>query len=382
MSRPGAPEPGLHHVFERMARAVALSAVVLLAAGCRTVEPGGRTPTGTPTCYVLYDAGSSRSRLFIYEQTATGWTVHNGPGTEALADPIRGNRGKTMDDAGGTVDAMIAALDDMRTDGPPDRNGVPRWQAFDWQRRCEIQAAYVYGTAGMRIAERQDAAASRQVYEMARDRLAGVLGVPVTARTLSAFEEGLFAWLARSEILTDNDFGVAELGGGSLQVTFPCTGCEGARTVRVMDRPIEIYSHSFLDWGQDEAWKRFGHVAACERGAGLANPDWKPADCESVIRGFTDVAATVTRYIDATPALHWYLSDAFFYMKSDDIENFCRLGSDSGYEPESSCFRAVYQQYVLKSLALPSNAEKSAANWTLGAVVCSATRCLDKLESD
>ncbi|MFN2299648.1 MAG: nucleoside phosphatase, partial [Anaerolineales bacterium] len=73
---------------------------------------------------------------------------------------------------------------------------------------------------------------------------------------MSEFEEGLFAWLALGETLADTRFGVAELGGGSLQVTFPCRTCEGARQVMVGGRSMAIYSHSYLDWGQDEAWKR------------------------------------------------------------------------------------------------------------------------------
>lgn len=352
---------------------------VFLAAsvGCKSVETAGRLGENKPACYVLYDVGSSRSRLYLYEQVNNGWRVHKGPGTAALADPIRGNRGKTMADAGQAVDDLVGALDDLRADGPPNSNGIPRWLAFDWQRQCRIAAAYVYGTAGMRIAGQHDAAATERVWAQVRQKLTDKLGAPVTARTLSAYEEGLFAWLARSETLGGNRFGVAELGGGSLQVTFPCGDCDGAKAVRVGDRSIDIYSHSFLGWGQDEAWKAYGQVTACQRGAGVTNPSWKTEDCEAVMHGFAGVASSVTGYIGTAAIPRWYLSDAFFYMKADDIGNFCQKGLDSGFEPESSCFRAVYQQYVLKSLALPPDAEKSAVSWTLGAIVCETTRCLE-----
>jgi len=355
---------------------ISLVCIAAALAGCKTVETGAGTAARKPGCNVVYDAGSSRSRLFIYEQTAKGWSMHRGPGTAALADPIRGNRGKTMADAGSTVDALAAALDDIRVDGPPNGNGVPRWLAFDWPRHCHVEAAYVYGTAGMRIAEKQDAAASERVWRMVREKLTDKLGAPVTARTLSDFEEGLFAWLALSETLADTRFGVAELGGGSLQVTFPCRDCAGARKVRVIDRSMAVYSRSFLGWGQDEAWKALGQVAACERGAGLADPGWEVADCEAVMRGFADVASEVAGYVKAAAGLRWYGSDALFFMQADDIRDYCQKGLNSGFEPESSCFRAVYQGYVLKNLGLPRDVEKSAVNWTLGAVVCTATRCL------
>lgn len=369
-------------MFEDARWTILLAIVVAVSAGCKMVGPGAGTRTGNPACYVVYDAGSSRSRLFVYEQTASGWLVHRGPGTAALADPIRGNRGKTMADAGSTVDALVGALDDMRSDGPPDRNGMPSWLAFDWQRQCHVEAAHVYGTAGMRIAERQDPAASGLVWKLVRERLSGKLQAPVTARTLSEFEEGLFAWLALSETRADTRFGVAELGGGSLQVTFPCRECEGARKVRVGDRSMDIYSRSFLGWGQDEAWKDLGQVTACERGAGIADAGWEVADCESVMQPFADVASEVAGYVKAAAGLSWYGSDAFFYMQADDILKFCKKGLDSGFESESSCFRAVYQQYVLKSLALPPDPEKSPVNWTLGAVVCEATRCLASRRGD
>jgi len=363
-------------------RIVLLAIVAAAFAGCKTVDTGAGGRPGKPACYVVYDAGSSSSRLFIYEQTASGWSMHQGPRAAALADPVRGNRGKTMADAASTVDSLVAALDDIRDDGPPNRNGIPRWPAFDWQRQCHVEAAYVFGTAGMRIAERQDAAASNQLWEQVRTRLAAKLGAPVTARTLSEYEEGLFAWLALGETLADTRFGVAELGGGSLQVTFPCRDCEGAREVKVRGRSVLIFSRSFLDWGQDETWKKLGQVAACERGAGVADPDWQVADCEAAMRGFSAVVQAVTGYVKAADGLRWFGSDAFLYMQADDIQNYCQKGIDSGFEPESSCFRAVYQQFVLKSLALPPDIEKSAVNWTLGAVVCTATRCFGSSQAD
>jgi len=375
-------KPGFGRMPARVHWFILPAVIAALSIGCRTVESGSGPGAGKPACYVVYDAGSSRSRLFVYERTATGWSMHRGPGTAALADPIRGNRGKTMADAGSTVEALVSALDDMLVDGPPDSNGIPRWLSFDWRRQCQVEAAYVYGTAGMRIAEKQDAAASELVWDRVRQMLTGKLGAPVTTRTLSEFEEGLFAWLALGETLTDTRFGVAELGGGSLQVTFPCGDCEEARKVRVRDRSMTVYSRSFLGWGQDEAWKALGQVAACERGAGVADPAWEVADCEAVMQGFANVASEVAGYVKAATGLRWYGSDAFFYMQADDIRNFCREGLDSGFEPGSSCFRAVYQQYVLKSLALPRNIDKSAVNWTLGAVVCAATRCLEPGRAD
>jgi hypothetical protein len=216
------------------------------------------------------------------------------------------------------------------------------------------------------------------MWNLLNKRMSAAVGMDVTTRTLSGFEEGLFAWLATRENQDDNNFGVAEMGGASIQVSLPCPQCETARQVKVKDHQVAIYSYSFLGWGQDEAWKRFGSSKACERGVGVENPQWEVVDCATGMGGFSEAAVNPGKYIRAAETQRWYLSDAFRYMKNDDIERFCRKGIDSGFEPVSSCFRAVYLQSVLDALGLPADAITSDVDWTLGAVVCTATECLEK----
>lgn len=330
-----------------------------------------------PACHIVYDAGSSKTRLFIYQQTAIGWLSHHGPETDALADPVRRVRGKTMADAGSVVDDAVTALEAMRLAGPVDKNGKPLWPAFDWKKHCDIRSVAAYATAGMRIAERQDAETSELLWKMLNERLSDTLNIDVTTRSLSGYEEGLFAWLAKREWQGDSDFGIAEMGGASMQVAFPCPDCPSSRQVKVKDGVVPIYSRSFLGWGQDETWKKFGQSGTCNKGIGKVNPEWKVSDCAAGIEGFSDAAAEPIEYISSRKGLRWYLSDAFRYMKETDVDQFCRQGIDSGYMPESSCFRAVYLQDVLNTLGLPVDSETSDVNWTLGAVVCTATRCLD-----
>jgi hypothetical protein len=352
-------------------------ALVLLLAACSThIE---RTQTGdfVSDCHIVYDAGSSKTRLFIYEQSATAWLQHRGPKTDALADPVRGHRGKTMADAGGVVDDVVTALENMRRIGPPDKNDEPEWPAYDWKKHCDIKTVAVYATAGMRIAEQQDAAASELLWKMLNERLSDKLKMSVTTRALSEYEEGLYAWLAKREGQGDGEFGIAEMGGASIQIAFPCPECPSSKQVRVKGGLLPIYSRSVLGWGQDEAWKKFGDISACKKGVGMTNPDWEVSDCATGMEGFSDTAAEPIQYVSTENGLRWYLSDAFRYMKATDIDQFCRQGIDSGFMPESSCFRAVYLQEVLDTLGLPADSETSDVNWTLGAVVCTATRCLE-----
>ena len=351
-------------------------ASVLTAACTNSPERVRPDPDASP-CYIIYDAGSSATRLFIYQETTTGWLMHKGPQTGALSDPIRRTRGKSMSDANNTISDVLIALDNIRRTGPPDKDGELQWTAFDWQLHCSTLAAVVYATAGMRLAEKQDARNSALLWTKLNERLSEKLGVSVTTRTLTEYEEGLYSWLALRELREDGNFGVAEMGGASLQVTFPCPSCEDAPQVRVKGRAMAVFGHSFLGWGQDEAWRRFGGSLACSWGAGLKVPNWSVDDCEKAIVGFSAASAGITGLVEDSGDLKWYLTSAFFYMQSTDIDYFCRRGINSGFEPESSCFRAIYLEKVLDTLALPTTYELSDVNWTLGAVVCSATQCLE-----
>ncbi|MCP4048936.1 MAG: nucleoside phosphatase [Gammaproteobacteria bacterium] len=348
---------------------------LFLGACTRQVEPDPAT-TDLPACHIIYDAGSKGTRLYVYEQTDIGWLKHAGPKVGALADPVRKIRGRTMADAGAVVDDIATALENVRFDGPPNNSGEPKWSAFDWREQCDIESVSVYATAGMRLAEQMDSQGSEVLWKLLNQRLGAAVGMDVTTRTLSGFEEGLFAWLATRENRDDDNFGVAEMGGASIQVAFPCPQCQAARQVKAKGQQVAIYSYSFLGWGQDEAWNKFGSSKACERGVGVENLEWQVVDCSDGIGGFTDTAFVIANNIRAAETQHWFLSGAFRYMKDDDIDRFCRKGVDSGFEPDSSCFRAVYLQSVLDTLGLPVDADHSDVDWTLGAVVCTAAECL------
>ena len=350
--------------------------IVLLSACTPQLVPG-LPEADVSTCHIIYDAGSKRTRLYVYEQTATGWLRHSGPKTVALADPARAIRGKTMSDADTVVAEIVTAVENIRHDGPADKKGEPEWLAFDWRERCNVDAVSVYATAGMRMAKQQDAVATEKLWELLNDKLSVAVGMPVTTRTVSGYEEGLFAWLAVRERQVDGDFGVTEMGGASLQVTFPCPSCKASRQVKVKGRSLAVYSYSFFGWGQDEAWEKFGSSPACTRGAGVDNPDWKEADCAVEMASLSDTFAYLGAKVRNADGLRWYLSGAFRYRQDTDIDQFCRQGMDSGYEQESSCFRAVYLQNVLDILGMPGDSEPTEADWTLGAVVCTATRCLE-----
>ena len=72
------------------ARGLALLLVLTLSLVACTSHIEQSHVTGElSSCHIIYDAGSSRTRLYIYQQTEAGWLKHRGPKTDPLADPVR-----------------------------------------------------------------------------------------------------------------------------------------------------------------------------------------------------------------------------------------------------------------------------------------------------
>lgn len=352
---------------------------------------------GADDCHAIYDAGSSGTRLYIYQQQNGQWISHEGPKVSALADPVREIRGKTWQDAPAVTTEVVEALDAIRTDGPM-KDGKPAWQAFDWQQQCELRSARVLATAGMRIAEQENRPRAEQLWMMLAKKLRAEVGngVALDTRTLTGFEEGLYAWLALRESRSGNDFGIAEMGGASAQVTFPCADCDNSedavRTVLVDGKPVRMYSYSFLGLGQDEAPKTLTDTGAvpqdCAWNVGANQPGWAPSACSAEIH-LTDSAGVKDPYNfeDGHKGAHneppiaqqgpaqWFLTGAFAYMKPTDVSACCEQGA-ACYNQQTSCFTSVYRLKYLSTLEVPRGADKADASWTAGANVCGVTDCL------
>jgi len=356
--------------------------LIFFLPACSTLSRQGGTEVETTAngtaCHVVYDAGSSGTRLYIYQQVATGWVKHRGPVVAALADPVRGNRNRTMADAGAVTDAIVMALDDIRRDGPLRKDGSRDWQAFDWPVQCRLESVAVYATAGMRLAESAYPVAAKRLWGLLNRKLSNALAMAVTTRTLTGFEEGLYAWLAVREVQGDGHFGIVEMGGASAQISFPCMTCETARPVVVRGVDVPLVSYSLLGMGQDEVWKRNSQRPACKPGAGVKDPQWQVRDCTQGIGMVEGSGREVKADVSRADVRRWYLTGAFVYAKYSDIDYYCRNNVDSGFKPEGSCFRALYQPFFLKSLEVPVNSEHSDVDWTLGAVICEASACLAK----
>lgn len=343
-------------------------------------------------CRVVLDAGSSGTRLYVFEKQGTAWVEHEGPKVSALADPVRERRGRTWKDADAVVAEVAATLDGITTDGPLDK-GKPRWAGFDWRTHCNVRSASAYATAGMRIAEQEDAERAGQLWGKLKAALQARLGagVAVQARTLSGFEEGLFAWLTLNLKGKGTDFGVVEMGGASVQVIFPCKGCAEAIPVAVGGSTIDLFGHSFLGLGTDEAPKTVGATAttACALEAGKPAAD-KASQCGSAFKlsgtsgvfdpyNYAPSKARGTEKAlpkEAGGVVTWYTTGAFARFKASDVETCCARGNTC-FQPAAACFRSVYFQKFFDTVGVKAP-QPSDTSWTLGAVACDENQCLAK----
>lgn len=325
----------------------------------------GQEPSASedcPSCYIMYDAGSSGTRLYIYEKKGTDWIEHEGPKVSALADPVREIRGKTRKDIETVTTEVVSALDAIKQDGPV-KEGKPKWKAFDWTGQCNVVAANIFATAGMRIAEQENRGASAELWKTLEHKLIEKVGksVAVATRTITGYEEGLYAWLAVRKEKNHNQFGIVEIGGSSSQVTFPCSQCDGAddatRTVMVEGRPLQIYSYSFLGLGQNEAPRTLGVPPSCEYGIGSVDPAWKAEDCADRI-SIMDVQGIRDPYnyngnergthnrvpIHRADVADWFLTGAFNYMKDSEF-NTCARPGVTALEKRPP----VFERFILES---------------------------------
>jgi len=226
-------------------------------------------PPASTKYAVIVDAGSSGSRIYVYQYDSTqsvpnleqvkangkSWKYKKEPGISTLAGKL------------GEVEGYIQDLISHLKTGLPE-SVFPRatWSQtpFMW-----------FATAGMRLLKTKDAdKLTNKIREVAGKKAV----VPFKfengwARTLSGEEEGAFAWISlnyRNGLFTNGDVeehGVVEVGGASAQMTFMAKGnILSNKFVVIIDRKVyPLYTHSFLYFGQDQVIKRiFENECKCE----------------------------------------------------------------------------------------------------------------------
>ena len=350
-------------------------------------------------CYMIFDAGSSGTRLYFYSHKADGtWEQHEEGKTDtALADPIR-KIGPSIEK---TITGILTLLDKA---------------TYPWKDTCKFKGVLIYATAGMRLGEQIKPDLSLTLLGRLEKELKGKLkptgtiteGTAFRVRTISGFEEGLYAWLAVKQRVSKSEFAMVEMGGASSQVTFPCTEQSDCKEhdaiwpVIIGDKKLNMYSYSFLGLGQNEAPHSLGFPFGCQFGIGKLVNDWNDASCESHITvrhenkiydpmnygkaSVGEEAVWGTKVIvpinDMKAAGQIYLTGAFQYYDEKHIQQCC-VDKDTTackHNTEYSCFKPIYLNKYLGALRVkynPNNVAKE-FTWTQGAVTCFDTKCLEK----
>lgn len=224
-------------------RFVALLVAVLALSAASL--PASAAPSGpTPTYVAVIDAGSSGTRLGLFE-TAEGITVeqvYRAPQRSAGLSSFAANTSAAGPEA---VQPLLDQLTGYLGDQGIALDDVP---------------IALLATAGMRRLKLEDPVATREIFASTRTTL-DASGLPVLAnRILPDTQEAILAWLdanAKAGTLQTpaKDVGIVEVGGASAQVAFrslTLTG-PGVSTVTVSGRQIGVVAVSYLGLGANES---------------------------------------------------------------------------------------------------------------------------------
>ena len=218
----------------------------LMVLGCAGVGLVSAQPAG-PSFQAVIDAGSSGTRLYLYEarQGSEGPTVSLL--FEEDPDALRGLSSYVdkPDQAGtGEIAPLLVALEGFLTSKAIDPKAV---------------SVSVLATAGMRLV---DSSAANRIYESVRQEVTSRGFSLRQAKTITGQEEGVYGWVDVNYLKGNlgqgrTTEGIVEVGGASAQVALAVKSTAGlgnaVKRVNIGAQQYDVLSVSFLGLGQNEA---------------------------------------------------------------------------------------------------------------------------------
>lgn len=246
-------------------------------------KPGCTDCQVTDEYRIVIDAGSSGTRLSLYQITANGNGAY--PQVTWLTTLERGDDENGIDDFVGTAnpgEVNTKVIGPLFTKLHTDYKNNANWLATTQNVKVDLLA-----TAGMREAEaKHGKAAVDNFYALIKTYITNQAktdsGAPAN-RTFTAeevrtsdgnSEEGVWSWinlndhycryfkanpdpLAECANATNGMYGVVEVGGASMQVSFPVAGnadpANNRYAVTIGGKSVTVYNKTFLGLGQDLA---------------------------------------------------------------------------------------------------------------------------------
>jgi hypothetical protein len=386
-------------------------------------------------CQLIFDAGSSGTRLYAYENS-------NGELKEVFSDPIEVNTGISW------------ALEKKQCGGRSctDENikkvVVDLIKEFHQKKadhcKAGIAAVNLYSTAGMRLAAqergrsnivetyRELKAEILKTFVSLGDEYSSVTEQNISARTLAGQEEGIYTWLTVNTLKGNHEKleGVFEIGGASLQIAYPCGEDDqeclsNAVKVFYLNNTVNLFSYSWLGLGRAEAFRIYNVEKGFPCNPAADSDNKSPFDYDqclaSIAESFTEneergfILLDPLNYntqdtrgrkvIISIPAgTEFHGTGGIGYENLDSLkldaaevcgqtvadliahkeDTFKSIKYTPGHLLKSQCFARLYFDILLENipgLNLTSNEREIddvKVGWTLGAAICEQTNCLDK----
>lgn len=212
---------------------------------------------------IVIDAGSSRSNVYLYEWPGAKEN-ETGIVTETLNCKVDGNAISDMkvipEIEEKTMAGFRKCMDIVTKTIPPTKHNSTR--------------LFLGATAGMRLLQMKDAQRANNVLVKLRQYLSSLPFMFQNASVITGQEEGLYGWITvnylKGNLVEKNMWnayvrpqgaktvGSMDLGGASTQIAFAVQDdLKGADYLRVKlyGYPYNVYTHSFLCYGKNEAGK-------------------------------------------------------------------------------------------------------------------------------
>ncbi|XP_019946784.1 ectonucleoside triphosphate diphosphohydrolase 3 [Paralichthys olivaceus] len=213
---------------------------------------------------IVIDSGSSRSNVYLYE-----WPGEKQNETGVVTQ---------------IMDCRVAGdgISDMKVDVEKD---VKSWKAFQEcmanitkaipAEKHKTTPLFLGATAGMRLLHQHDEQRSNEILEDLRKYLSSLPFNFQNASIITGQEEGLYGWITVNYLMENfleknlwntlvqkegaKTVGSLDLGGASTQIAFAVQddlNGPNYMPVKLYGYPYNVYTHSFLCYGKNEADKR------------------------------------------------------------------------------------------------------------------------------
>ena len=191
--------------------ALAFFVSIFVLSGCSSDSNSVPTPVIPKQKVAIIDAGSSGSRLYLYEVKDNGKTI-------SLIYPTTSEEAKA---------AKGPALSSLKNDDADVATFLNEMTSKHIVSNAQIPL-YVLATAGMRLQPEEQ---TKGVYAKMNAHKEIINGYKLArAMTISGRYEGLYAWISANyqakTLSSSTPFGIMEIGGASMQVTFSTTSVQ------------------------------------------------------------------------------------------------------------------------------------------------------------